>query len=563
VRPLIEDRSRWWRAVWLAAALVTCLVAFESWALGIPDGKDFAAPVSVRASATRAPRLAGMFMIATAQGVFFWASFRSSRRWQALYFFLFASATFVEYGYLRITGALTTAHDILIALENMRYWRSAATGSVNWWAAVPVATYATALIASRSASGSSFRRFVVVACGTMLVHTAYAGGWEPRRPLDDHLRIVAPPRIIAAQALARSATMYAWSEIVAPRARPPRGALDYRVAATPARHVVLVIDETVRADHLSVNGYRRPTTPWLDELQTARRLTNWGVAASATGESANSILCLLTGVTALPDFEHRALTQPTVFQFAKAMNYRTHFFDGQENGVRYGLSRSDLRYIDDWRNDIVFGNDPETDFRIAAALAPILGESAGQFVVVLKRGNHYPFTINYPPGAAAWPVRSDVAESSRDETAAIIDAYDNGLHYNVDRFFRMLLRPDGTFPRTVILYTSDHAEVLREEGRRLPAWQSFAVPLLMFGEDRPDVDVAYRASHVNVFPTLLDLMGVPGAPRPAAYGRSLLSARGSDRDRRLVLYGSLFGTDGFQVDDFDTLAHPSITPRPP
>ena len=65
-----------------------------------------------------------------------------------------------------------------------------------------------------------------------------------------------------------------------------------------------------------------------------------------------------------------------------------------------------------------------------------------------------------------------------------LDAYDSGLRYNMDPFFRAILSADGTLPRTVLVYTSDHAEVLSENGRRFPVWQTYAVPLLMVKSDR-------------------------------------------------------------------------------
>jgi lipid A ethanolaminephosphotransferase len=191
----------------------------------------------------------------------------------------------------------------------------------------------------------------------------------------------------------------------------------------------------------------------------------------------------------------------------------------------------------------------------------VLREPGGQFIVVLKRGNHVPNVANYPKGRGTWYPAYDgnVAPESRLE--AIVNTYDNGLAYNLDSIFKALFEPDGTLQRTTLLYTSDHGEVVSDEGAlfsRGLEWSVLAVPMLMMGDARPPVDARYQAGHHNVFPTVLDLLGVPAAARPGAYGRSLLSAKASDRDRRIGFTGELTFGDGYQLADFDAIARPAI-----
>ena len=217
-----------------------------------------------------------------------------------------------------------------------------------------------------------------------------------------------------------------------------------------------------------------------------------------------------------------------------------------------------MRYVDDWQNASAFGDDPDTDVRMAHAVARVLAEPAGQFIVVLKRGNHEPQQDSYPKGAGPWTPSLDMDVPPGQEAVARINTYDNAIRYNLDAFFRALLDPDGRLPRTAGLYTSDHGEMLAEHGGTPFARQLVAevatVPLIMFGDDRPEVDTGYRASHHNVFATLLDLMHVPGDIRPWRYGRSLLQARASDRDPRPVLSGFIFGAPyAYEVKDFDDL----------
>src|SRR4029453_13041633 len=280
---------------------------------------------------------------------------------------------------------------------------------------------------------------------------------------------------------ARGLTLTAWRAVADRFSYQHRDTLSYRAETTPDYHVVLVIDESISAGHMSLNGYHRSTTPWLDTLVQKGRASSWGIAAAAANYSDASVYSLFTGVTTLPDREKRGFVQPTLFQFARAMNFRTHLFEGQRTIRRFGLSGTDMAFVDDSRTTAEFGNDFDTDLRMARAVSALLQEPGGQFVVVLKRGNHVPQEDNYPSGRGRCKPSNDGTVPDRAEAEALTNPYDNGLAYNVDRFFQTLLRDDGSLPRTVVVYTSDHGEVLSGEGAvaftRALDWSVLAVPL--------------------------------------------------------------------------------------
>ena len=65
---------------------------------------------------------------------------------------------------------------------------------------------------------------------------------------------------------------------------------------------MLIIDESIRPDHLSLNGYKRATTPYLEELARQPGLVhNWGAAASGATCSQLSNALMITGVTPQPE----------------------------------------------------------------------------------------------------------------------------------------------------------------------------------------------------------------------------------------------------------------------
>jgi glucan phosphoethanolaminetransferase (alkaline phosphatase superfamily) len=549
-------RREWWTAVAFTAAVW----AFETWRLPVGWRDYFEAP-DLPSWRGIAVHVAGIAAIFGAEILFVRAALVSSRAWRAVYLVLFAGAAFVQYGYVSATGFFASARDLDLALDNTRLWLPMAGVFLTWPALVPSLGFAAVIATGRRLPAGHVRRFVVVVLATASVHSVYAASAFLHRAQDVGMTSVHAVPTGSFEGLARAVTFQAWNRAADRLDLRLRRPIAYQAATTPTTHIVFVIDESVTAGHLSVAGYPRATTPWLDALARDGRLDSWGIASSAVTQSTGSVACLLTGVNVVPDVEHRVYSQPTIFQFARAMNYRTHLFDGESLVPRFGMGQEDLKFVDDWRTRD-FGDDPDTDFRMARAVAKLLEEPSGQFIVVLKRGNHFPYGQAVPGGQGFWQPAAYTPSPTPADRLKLVNSYDNGIRYNLDRFFQELLGASGVPQRTVVIYTSDHGARVNSGAPldRLIAWEQTAVPLLMFGEARPKVDTGYRASHHNVFATLLDLMRVPDEIRPAAYGRSLLRARATDHDTRVVLSGLLTDPHLANVGDFDALVPPDLQP---
>jgi glucan phosphoethanolaminetransferase (alkaline phosphatase superfamily) len=561
IASFFNGRSRLAQA-WLALGLAAAVTVFDVWYLGLPLARYFVVKPQVAQTLPLillviAKRSVGVVGIALAQAAFFWASLSSPRGIRILSLACFAIVTFVQYGFVAALGAPLNVHDLAMAAQT-RHWGAVSGGFFEPAALAPVALYALALLSVPYQPARWYRAWMIAAVVTILVHGTFAVSYYVHRsPMKgDEGTVTAPMSTF--QALFRTLAFSACDEVVEYRQPVHREMLAHRAATVPDRHILLVVDESMSALHLSLNGYSRPTTPWLEELQRQGRITNWGPIAAASNFSSGSVCVLLTGFNSYPDTERRILSLPTIFQFAKAMNYRTHLFDGEQDTPRYTLRWDDLRFVDDWRTSSAFGDDPDTDVRIARATRDVLKEPQGQFVVILKRGNHEPPELNYPAARGPWHPSRGGTVPPWEEIAAATNSYDNAVLYNLDPFFKELLSPAGELPRTVGIYTSDHAEALGADGGtpfvRRVAYEEATVPLVFFGDDRPRLDTRYAASHANIFATLLDLMHVPDTIRTWKYGRSLLVARAADHDPRPVLGGYMFGHEyPYVVREYDEL----------
>lgn len=317
----------------------------------------------------------------------------------------------------------------------------------------------------------------------------------------------------------------------------------------PQNNVVLIIDESVRSDHLSINGYARPTTPYLEALAAGGSLYNWGQAASGATCSVPSNAALLTGVVITPQNFNKALeltnTLPTVFQYARQAGYRTHYIDAQQDYLWTGLNSQDLTFIDEWVRASQLGGSLERDFKAADLIRKITSTSTGNFIVLNKRGVHFIYSDNYPAEKSIWqpvPAENDFSQQHPDW---VINAYDNAVHYNLENFFQRLIPkvddPDF-FAHTTILYTSDHGQTLFEHGEE---WlhcnythNEANVPILLIGDLKTRPNLSFPASHSNLLPTLLQLMSVPAANQFTPYAASLLDPALPSFQKRYYLSGN-------------------------
>jgi glucan phosphoethanolaminetransferase (alkaline phosphatase superfamily) len=88
---------------------------------------------------------------------------------------------------------------------------------------------------------------------------------------------------------------------------------------------------------------------------------------------------------------------------------------------------------------------------------------------------------------------------------------------------------------TVIIYTGDHGQTLYSNGKASHGGASIAeasVPLFMIGKIPNRVDTNYKASHQNLYPTILDLINYPEELREKNKAISLLKAKAKDSKPR-------------------------------
>jgi hypothetical protein len=335
--------------------------------------------------------------------------------------------------------------------------------------------------------------------------------------------------------------------------------------------IVFVMDESVRGDYLTINDGKIDTTPFL--ASSADRIVNFGIATAGANCSVASRWMFRRGVRpwqlpnqpSLADEPDGIVTGPrtTIWQFATAAGFRTVYVDPFRHEVgelHSGLDRRELRLVD--QQIALDGPRDQRDAEAARLLVSMLNTSAPTFLYIDKIGAHFPYDANYPADfdRYAHPDGSRFVYS-RLTRADLIGSYKNAVSWNVDGFFGDVLRR-ADLRRALIVYTSDHGENAWESGSlwrhcdaKAPSPAEVWVPLVaVTGDEEFDAVLRSsaarsfnRATHFDIFPTLLVAMGYDADAVVDRYGPTLLDIPASRR--RQFVTGDVIGRDARQWFD--------------
>jgi tetratricopeptide (TPR) repeat protein len=288
---------------------------------------------------------------------------------------------------------------------------------------------------------------------------------------------------------------------------------------------VIVTIDTLRADRLGCYGSVDVETPHLDRLarEGARALHSMAHVPLTLP----SHVSLFTGK--LP-FEHGirdnlapALTKdiPTLAEVLRAEGFRTAgFVSSVVLAGHTGLGRGFEIYSDRFAeasDEVRFLNTVQKrgDQVLEEAISWLDGASSERsFLWLHLYDPHDPYE---PPE----PYRTRYRDRPYDGEVAWADELVGRLDEALER--------SGRSDETLLVVTSDHGEGLGDHGEALHGYFTYestlSVPLLFRGPGiRPGSQIEVTVGTVDLFPTVLDLLGLsppPGLPRP---GRSLAGA---------------------------------------
>jgi len=306
--------------------------------------------------------------------------------------------------------------------------------------------------------------------------------------------------------------------------------------------VVLIAVDTLRADHSSVHGYERDTTPQLEAL--AREGTRFEVAYSPMSITGAAIASLFTG---LHPAGHLVLdngialsdAQESLAEMFRASGYQTAaIVSSFVLDAKFGFGQGFDHYDDDfdaesasfvmekWQGrERVAAFDRRADQTTDAAIRWLeAGRDRGRpcFLFVHYFDPHAPYL---PPGAAALRF---TAPRGSEPLASQVARYDSEIAFADAQIGRLLaaLSAVGLDRTSIVVATSDHGEGLMQRNYMTHGLfvyeEEVRVPLVVRWPDRVAAGrvVTAPVALVDLAPTLVDLTGIE-LPRRRFDGASL------------------------------------------
>jgi glucan phosphoethanolaminetransferase (alkaline phosphatase superfamily) len=327
------------------------------------------------------------------------------------------------------------------------------------------------------------------------------------------------------------------------------------LAAHPAaarKNVVMIITESVRAQSVCVaHSPDCKYSPFSNALLPDRfPLTQMRSLDSTT---AISLAVMWNGLP--PTAKREAIhTAPILWEYAHAAGYESAYYTSQH--MLFGNSGTWLEGTPWQRHVSATMLEEDATYEIGADDGTLVDWTLGDldalrepyFVVLHLSNTHFPYKVD----DADIPFQTE-AEKTKGE-AEVVDRYQDAIYLQDRALARFIAtfqkRPEAD--RSVLVYVSDHGEQLRERGTvghtgtlydeeiRVPFW--IAAPKGTLSASEEESLRAYeetRVTQLDVFPTMLDLLGLLDAPEIARFrgrssGQSLLRS-GYEEERAVVL----------------------------
>ncbi|MBI5537175.1 MAG: sulfatase-like hydrolase/transferase [Deltaproteobacteria bacterium] len=464
-------------------------------------------------------------------------------------------------GLLRWLAALVAILLSIFLLGGQRYFFDQYVTYLNADAASFGASVGRSVVNQVAADASNFARFVVPP--SLVIVALLVAGRRLIRPTRTQRRIatlVAPvaivvtlwapcsfrkaqastPDVIFMHALGRvvaARTGLSSEQWVSPSTRKP----DYLPAlvASPSRprNVLLVLSESERFDSVcTAYDPECKLTPHSNAASPAR--TPLLALRSVSSTTAISEIVLWSGTSPV-DSAEAVRSSPMLWDYAHAAGWETSYTTSQN--LDFADARTFLKELPLKHRADALDLDPASDLDIGApdematseGLKHIADLREPFFAVVHYSNTHFPYRVDLKHA----PFQPCDDTKDPDRTSEFVNYYRNSIYLSdmatADLIKGVRALPAG--PRTVILFTSDHAEAFREHGQlghtnsvldeeiHVPGWVD-APPGTLTNAERAALEQASRAytTHLDFAPTMLDLMGLWDAPETGRHRARML-----------------------------------------
>jgi len=283
--------------------------------------------------------------------------------------------------------------------------------------------------------------------------------------------------------------------------------------------IVFILGESVRADHLHINGYERNTTP---NLSKNNRVISYPNVYTPLTYTAISVPQILTNTSV---YETNKQEVYSLYTILNKVNYETIWIGNQTPEKSYNIfieQNRKVHMIDLFHSVLSFKK--KLDDQLLIPFDSLINQKNNQFITLHMIGSHWWYENKYSDSFRKFkPVlKSKYLPSTTKEE--VINSYDNTILFMDSFIDNVIKRIEKDQSNTLLVYVSDHGENLGEKGKWLhgqgnkastnPAvlfWYSKA-----FERNHPkQVEMLYKNANKNItldffYHSMLDLLQIEG-----------------------------------------------------
>lgn len=234
-------------------------------------------------------------------------------------------------------------------------------------------------------------------------------------------------------------------------------------------NILFFVSDSLRVDHVSSFGYERKTTPNVDALAAD------GVRLESTfSQSIWTVPSSVSILTGLYPAVHSATTPydripdnvPRIAEGLQRQGYATAAFSAVTHVSKRRNFNPGFGYFDEIFNEHYAHDSDSAKFCTDRPIDWIdsLDDSQPFFSFIWSFGTHEP----YEPRAGVFSDDSTrIDDAGYDQRDAVRDVYDDAIRHSDTEFGRLVdyLKRNSLYEDTIIVFTSDHGEILSDHGR--------------------------------------------------------------------------------------------------
>ena len=289
--------------------------------------------------------------------------------------------------------------------------------------------------------------------------------------------------------------------------------------------VIMVVGEAARADHFSLNGYKKETNPLLKQED----IINFSDMHSCGTSTAESVPCMFSKYDRSDYSYKKGISTQNVLDVLDHTGKVSILWRDNNSDSKGVALRVPYKDYKNSTNNTICTEDECRDIGMLVGLDSYVEKNEGKNILIIlhQRGNHGPaYYKRYTKDFEKFTPVCKTNQLEKCTQQEISNAYDNAILYTDAFLVKTIdfLKKYDTSHDTAMIYMSDHGESLGEDGVYLHGIPYFMAPvaqthigsIMWFGKSMKKIinvklireNANKRYSQDNLFSTLLGIFNV-------------------------------------------------------